>query len=77
MRPTGCPRAVHLACRADHFRLLDIPVDLLAGALDGIIAPACVMMHAQRLRQAGVPCSFRILPAGHMVGGRQLAAGAG
>lgn len=51
---------------ADHFRLLDIPVDLLAGALDGIIAPACVMMHAQRLRQAGVPCSFRILPAGHM-----------
>ncbi|KAL4458518.1 hypothetical protein ABPG75_013383 [Micractinium tetrahymenae] len=51
---------------ADNFRLLDVPVDLLAGAADGIIPPACVMMHAQRLRQAGVPCSFRILPAGHM-----------
>lgn len=51
---------------ADNFRLLDVPVDLLAGALDGIISPACVVMHAQRLRQASVPCSFRILPAGHM-----------
>ena len=41
-------------------------MDLLAGAADGIISPACVAMHAQRLRAAGVPCSFRILPAGHM-----------
>lgn len=61
----------------DNFRLLDVPVDLLAGALDGIISPACVMVHAQRLRQAGVPCSFRILPAGHMVGGRRLWRGLG
>lgn len=52
-------------------------MDLLAGALDGIISPACVVMHAQRLRQASVPCSFRILPAGHMVGGRGPWLGAG
>lgn len=51
---------------ADNYHLLDVPVDLVAGAADGIIPPACVVMHAQRLRSAGVPCSFRILPYGHM-----------
>ncbi|EFN54341.1 hypothetical protein CHLNCDRAFT_24871 [Chlorella variabilis] len=51
---------------ADHYRLLDIPVDLLAGAADGIIPPACVIRHVHHLRAAAVPCSFRILPLGHM-----------
>lgn len=55
-----------LPARADHYRLLDIPVDLLAGAADGIIPPACVIRHVHHLRAAAVPCSFRILPLGHM-----------
>ena len=51
---------------AEHYRLLDVPVDLLAGAADGVIPPACVLQHVQHLRAAGVPCSFRILPFGHL-----------
>ncbi|KAL4859312.1 Dolichyl-diphosphooligosaccharide--protein glycosyltransferase subunit [Chlorella vulgaris] len=51
----------------EHYRLLDIPVDLLAGGADGIIPPSCVVRHVQSLRSAGVPCSFRILQQlGHM-----------
>lgn len=115
---------------AENYKLLDIPVDVLAGGSDGVIPPAAVMHHVrvsaqfashswavaccslhacialchseyaavakvavgiadqrcplmpcqvaerrptpaplfvvQHLRAAGVPCSFRILPYGHM-----------
>ena len=51
---------------AENYRLLDVPVDLLAGAADGVIPPACVLQHVHHLRAAGVPCSFRILPFGHL-----------
>ncbi|KAI7841938.1 hypothetical protein COHA_004465 [Chlorella ohadii] len=51
---------------AEHYRLLDIPVDVLAGGRDGVIPPAAVLHHVRHLRTAGVPCSFRILPYGHM-----------
>ena len=64
----GCcahvPRRV--ATRPPAGRLLDVPVDLLAGAADGVIPPAGVLQHVQHLRAAGVPCSFRILPFGHL-----------
>ena len=60
--PALCP----LPLPAENYRLLDVPVDLLAGAADGVIPPACVLQHVHHLRAAGVPCSFRILPFGHL-----------
>lgn len=68
----SCSRSITATCLlattpAEHYRLLDIPVDLLAGGADGIIPPSCVVRHVQSLRSAGVPCSFRILQQlGHM-----------
>lgn len=37
-----------LCCRlAEHYRLLDIPVDVLAGGRDGVIPPAAVLHHVR------------------------------
>ena len=39
---------------ADEYWRLDIPVDLAAGKLDGVISPACVKRHYYAMQAAGV-----------------------
>jgi pimeloyl-ACP methyl ester carboxylesterase len=51
---------------ADEYWRIDIPVDLCAGALDGIIPPENVRMHYDRMRRAGVKVTFRQFEFGHL-----------
>ena len=50
---------------AEYWRL-DVPVDVAAGAHDGVIPPANVERHVAAMRAAGVAASFRVFALGHL-----------
>jgi lysosomal acid lipase/cholesteryl ester hydrolase len=51
---------------AEHYGLLDVPVDLLVGSADGLIPPPNVELHRRRLRDAGVRVTLREFAFGHL-----------
>eukprot|EP00887_Chlorella_sp_A99_P006357 scaffold3.g6357.t1 len=59
----GSPRPPSVA---DHFDLLDVPVDLLGGEYDGVISANDVRTHYERMQDAGVRVTFRVMSYGHM-----------
>jgi pimeloyl-ACP methyl ester carboxylesterase len=50
----------------NYWRLADIPVDLVAGSSDGLIPAENVQCHYDRLKEAGVSCTFRLFAHGHL-----------
>ncbi|KAK9810060.1 hypothetical protein WJX72_004140 [[Myrmecia] bisecta] len=50
----------------DSYHLLDMPIDIIAGASDGIVAPENVLMHYYHMRQAGCHVTYKEFDFGHM-----------
>ncbi|KFM23313.1 Lysosomal acid lipase/cholesteryl ester hydrolase [Auxenochlorella protothecoides] len=63
-------RAVYAAPRppsiAHNYRLLDVPVDLVAGTSDRVVGVEDVKMHARWLARSGQPIHLREFDVGHM-----------
>ncbi|KAK2080877.1 hypothetical protein QBZ16_000731 [Prototheca wickerhamii] len=51
---------------AHNYRLLNIPVDLVAGTLDRVVTPADVKMHAHWLSRSPAGVTFKEFLVGHM-----------
>ncbi|GBF99175.1 alpha beta hydrolase family [Raphidocelis subcapitata] len=51
---------------ASEYWRLDVPVDICAGAHDGVIPPANVRRHVAAMRAAGVDVSYREFDYGHL-----------
>ena len=64
--PSPLPAPLGHPTPTENYRLLDVPVDLLAGDADGVIAAANVEQHYLALRAAGARVTYRTTHAGHM-----------
>lgn len=51
---------------AEHYGLLDCPVDIMAGRADGVIAPQNVLQHYDRMRAAGAAVTYKEFNFGHL-----------
>ena len=60
---TGVPPPTAALCR-----LLpqDLPIDLVAGKYDGIIAREDVLTHYERMREGGVSVTYKEFSCGHL-----------
>lgn len=51
---------------AANYKLLDCPVDIMAGRADGIIARENVQQHYERMKDAGCSVSYKEFDFGHL-----------
>jgi len=63
MRRYGSTEPIDLAAE---YQRIDIPVDCVAGAKDGIIPPSNVQMHVSTMRKAGVEVTYKEFDYSHL-----------
>ncbi|KAK9810435.1 hypothetical protein WJX72_010667 [[Myrmecia] bisecta] len=51
---------------ADGYKYLDMPIDIMAGRSDGVIAPENVIMHYNSMRKAGCHVTLKEFDFGHL-----------
>ncbi|KAJ1437938.1 AB-hydrolase lipase domain [Sesbania bispinosa] len=63
MEVYGSPEPLDLG---EHYRLIDIPVDLVAGHKDTVIRPSMVKRHYKLMKEAGVDVSYNEFEYAHL-----------
>lgn len=63
MEVYGSPEPLDLA---ENYRLIDVPVDLVAGQKDKVIRPSMVKRHYKLMKEAGVDVSFNEFEYAHL-----------
>lgn len=63
MRVYGRPEPLDLG---EHYHLIDIPVDLVAGKKDNVIRPSMVKKHYNLMKEAGVEVSYNEYEYAHL-----------
>ena len=51
---------------AANYNVLDMPVDIMAGQTDGVIAKENVLMHYQKLQEANCSVTYKEFDFGHL-----------
>ncbi|KVI02614.1 AB-hydrolase lipase domain-containing protein, partial [Cynara cardunculus var. scolymus] len=59
----GAPKPLDLG---EHYNLIDIPVDLVAGMKDKVILPSMIRKHYKTMKEAGVDASYKQFEYAHL-----------